>query len=291
MKPDARLLDKLAAARYRLNRARPSVGVGDRRSTAKGAGMEFAAHRPYREGDDVRHLDLRLLARLGENYIREYFVDRQVPVYVILDASRSMCSGRPEKYPFAAKLAQLFGFLALTSGDRVQMGVYADGRLNWSPRLQGANRAEILFGWVVELKPGGAAPFSAALRQANHDMVPSALVVLVSDFLDENLAKPLAALSEAGHDMIAVHVASPEEMDPAVLGNGPVRLHDAETGEDIEITLTRDMADGYRAAFAAFQDKLREAVRRGQGRYFCLKSDADVERFILRDLKSAGLII
>lgn len=290
MKPDARLLDKLLAARYRLTRSKPSVGVGDRRSNAKGAGMEFASHRPYREGDDVRHLDLRLYARLGENYIREYFVDRQVPVYVLLDASRSMRTGKPEKYPFAAMLAQLFGFLALASGDQVQMGVYADGRLNWSPRLQGANRADILFAWVAERKPGGDEPFSAALRQANADMMPSALVVLVSDFLDENLSAPFSALSEAGHDVVAIHVAAPEEMDPAALGSGPVRMHDAETGEELEVTLTVEMIERYKRAFGAWQDELRTALRRGQGRYFCLRSDTEIERFVLRDLRSAGLI-
>ena len=127
MKPDAALLDRLSTARYRLNRAQASVGVGDRRSRAKGAGMEFASHRPYREGDDVRQLDARVLARLGQHYVREYFLDRQAPVYVLLDASVSMQSGRPDKLGHGILLAQLFGFLALASGDSCQIGVAGDG--------------------------------------------------------------------------------------------------------------------------------------------------------------------
>ena len=66
MRPSAAILEQLATLRLLPSHAVPSMGIGERRSASRGAGIEFAEHRPYRRGDDVRHIDPRVKARLGE---------------------------------------------------------------------------------------------------------------------------------------------------------------------------------------------------------------------------------
>ncbi|MDF2799597.1 MAG: hypothetical protein K0R85_2341 [Devosia sp.] len=291
MRPDSRLLEDLVVARYRLNRAQASVGVGERRSPNKGAGMEFAAHRPYREGDDVRNLDPRLLARLGEPYVREYFGDRQLPVYVLLDGSASMLTGEPQKYQFGALLAQLLGFIALASGDRVQLGVAGGKRVDWSPQLQGQNRAEILFDWLAKRPTGGRTPFGQALAQARGELKPRAMVLLVSDFMDDGVEGQLKLLAGGGHDLIAIHLASPQEIDPSGLGSGPVRLSDAESGEALDLSLNPAVLERYRAAFGQWRGQLEQTISRGgAGQYFFLSSAADLKQFIALDLRRRSVI-
>ena len=290
MRPPAKLLERLSSMRYRLNLAKPSVGVGDRRSRAKGSGMEFADHRPYREGDDTRHLDVRLFARLGKSFVREYSIDRQLPVYVILDASTSMVSGNAAKYAFAAAVAQLFSFIALTSGDQVQLGVFNGSGLAWSTKFQGGSRVNLVFDWLGKQPTGGQLPFSEALRLARETMVRSAMVILISDFWDEQLDKALTSLSADQHDLVGVHVIAPQDLDPAALGRGPAQIVDAESGEVLEIVLDADMTGQYQAAFQAFAEDVNTAFSRRQGRYFQLSTEADLEQLFLRDLRGAGLI-
>lgn len=290
MRPDAALLDRLSSSRYRLNRAQASVGVGDRRSRAKGAGMEFASHRPYREGDDVRQLDPRLLARLGQHYVREYFVDRQAPVYVLLDGSRSMQYGRPNKLARGMLLTQVFGFLALASGDSCQIGFAGQTGLHWSPRFHGKSRADLLFDWVGHDRGGGEAGLGATLSTAARDMRPRALVIVISDFLDAAAPAALQKLGAMGHDVLALHLAAPEEIDPGGLGGGTVTLADIETGESVEMTLNAALRQAYRESFAGWQAELAQAARTAQGWYYFLPTEAPIEPLFLSDLRRDGIL-
>lgn len=291
MRPQPALLEQLSLAQLALLRAKPSVGVGERRSAAKGAGIEFAEHRPYRAGDDVRHLDPRVLARLGDSYIRQYFVDRQLPVYVLLDGSRSMQSGTPKKFETASQIAQLMAFVVLAAGDRVQLGYAADGKFQWSSPMQGRARTETLFQWVGDRVPGGRGNFGEALERASRDMAKGAYVVAISDWWDDGVERALDRLDDRGCDVVAIQVAAPEELDPAVIGGGSFLMVDEETGEELETTLDEDVLRRYRAALVEFQARLRQRLVRRGGRFFALSSALDIQRFFLRDLRDAGVLI
>ncbi|MGV6871769.1 DUF58 domain-containing protein [Pseudochelatococcus sp. B33] len=287
MKPSPQLLDRLAGARLRITSAEPSVNAGERRSRALGAGLEFAGHRPYREGDDVRHLDPRLMARLGDPWVRQYAVDRKLPVFVLLDASASMLCGSAARYELAAMLAQLFCFVALASGDQVQLG-FAGDNLRWSQRLHGSSRAGELFAWLERQQPGGDAPFSRALQAALGAMPPSSLVVMLSDWLDDAIDGSLKPLAAAGHELVAVHIATSQDMAPVT--QGAVMMTDSETGEPMAIVLDDETIHRYRQAFDGWQQELSATLTRLRGRYFLVGTDTDPARFFLHTLRAAGLL-
>ncbi len=291
MRPSPALLEQLSTARFLMTKAAPSVGIGERRSNSKGAGLEFAEHRPYRAGDDVRHLDPRVMARLGESYIRQYFVDRQLPVYVLLDGTRSMLAGTPQKFACAAQIAQIAAFVALSAGDRVRVGVSGHGGFRWSQSLQGGARAEILFNWFGEIQPGDRGDFGADIERAIRDMGKAAYVVVISDWWDERMTRALDVLDGAGHEVVGIQVAAPEEIDPASLGTGSVLLLDEETGDEIETVLDEAVVSDYRNMLAEFQAALRQRLVRSGGRFFALSSAADISRFFLRDLRAAGVLL
>ena len=90
MTPSPRLLQSLQRSRVLVRSAKATVGVGERRSNAKGSGMEFLDYREYQPGDDVRHLDPHLFARTGGHYVRQYAVYQQLPITIIVDGSASM---------------------------------------------------------------------------------------------------------------------------------------------------------------------------------------------------------
>lgn len=266
------------------------MGVGERRSSARGAGIEFAEHRPYRQGDDVRHIDPRVKARIGEDYVRQYFVDRQLPVYVLLDASRSMLAGSPSKFEVAATIAQLIGFVGLAAGDRVQLGIAAGGRFSWSAPLHGQARADRLFTAVADTVPGGRVDFGEALRQSVRAMGKRAQVVAIGDFWDEDVIDALRQLQAHGHEVVAIQVMTPEELDPKATGAGTLTMVDDETGEEIELAVDEDTLRQYTEELAAYQAQLRQRLVSNGGHYFRLTTTDDVSAFMTRDLRRAGVL-
>jgi uncharacterized protein (DUF58 family) len=95
------LLQKLGRSRLLVRAEGTATGAGERRSRGKGLGLEFEDHRPYEPGDDVRHIDRHVYARLGQHYLKQYAAYGQLPVTLILDGSASMAYGTPDKLAYA----------------------------------------------------------------------------------------------------------------------------------------------------------------------------------------------
>jgi uncharacterized protein (DUF58 family) len=283
------LLASLKRSRLLVRRARATVGIGERRSRRKGSGMEFIDYREYQPGDDVRHLDPHLYLRTGSHYVREHAVEQQLPVAIIVDGSASMKFGAPAKFDFSCALAAALAFVGLAGGDVVEVGVHSSGRLSWSPRVRGVRRAPVIFDWLAEQRPGGTG-FGKVLGEALPRLAYRGLTILVSDWWVDDPDADLRVLGSMRQEVFAVHVASPEELDPARLGTGEACLVDSETGYEIELMIDRNVLVGYRTAFAAWQDRLRARITAGLGRYIPVRSDASLERLLIHDWRQQGLI-
>ena len=118
MIPSPALLTSLMRSRLLVRQARATIGIGERRSRGKGAGMEFIDYREYQPGDDVRHLDPHLHARTGGYFVRQHAVYQQLPITIVVDGSASMNFGTPTKFDFACGLAAAELMLAAVGGDR-----------------------------------------------------------------------------------------------------------------------------------------------------------------------------
>jgi uncharacterized protein (DUF58 family) len=290
MRPAPALLERLRSLRLTPNRARPSQGAGERRSAVRGAGLEFMDHRPYRQGDDVRNLDPRLLARFGEPFIRQYAADQKLPVTIVVDTSASMRAGSGDKLKRAVELAQLLGFVALAQNDAVRICRMEGGRLDWSPRLSGTQRADMLFAWLAHPVPAPSITYGKLLVRALETLPASGLVVLVSDWLDADAENSLLALQQTGQEPVIVQICDPAEIDPEILGSGGMTLVDAETGGIVSLELDAVTLARYRQAFEAHRAQLRQAARRAQGWYAFLDSSESAARLLFEDLRRAGLV-
>ncbi len=289
MTPPPALLNALRRSRLSIRHAVPSTGVGERRSQQKGSGLEFADYREYQPGDDVRHLDPHLHARHGGYFTRQYAVDQQVPVTIVLDASASMQSGEPDKFAFGRDLAAAVAFVALAGGDAAQIVGCVNGETSLSPRVQGVDRAPVLFRWIDALEPAGGG-FGRLLPGIERKLKPRSLTFLISDFWLDDPERDLKGLGGSGCEFIALHLLSPQECDPAHLAQGQSCLVDAESGEEVEMNLDSGALDRYARALAAWRETLRGAFGRLHGRYLPVRSDASLEKLLLRDWRSMGLL-
>ena len=279
-------------ARRRLvttGRARAQGGAGERPSRAKGAGLEFADHRPYAPGDDIRALDAQVTARLGTPVVREYVVHQQLPVLVVLDASASMGLGTPRKFELAQGLAAALAYAGLSGGDAVQAVTFGEG-VQTCGRMQGVNRATELLGWLGRARPGGSVTLGQALTHAAARAPRGALVVLVSDFLGDLDPQALRYAHGRAQEVLAVQVLAPDELDPSALGRGLTRLEDAEGGGNLSVELNPATLDAYRAALRDWNAALGALLARHGGRLIQVRSDATVQTVILREFLARGVI-
>jgi len=284
-------LQKLGRTRLGVRGVTASTGIGERRSRSVGSGIEFTDHRAYQFGDDTRKVDPHLLARLGRHYMRQYTVSQALQVTILLDASRSMLHGQPSKFEFGRKLAAALAYVGLSGGDEVLVGAFAKGRVEWHHRLQGAERTATLMSWLERLRPDGHTDFHRAIRAAIPRIGKTpGLTILISDWFSDGVSDALAALSTAGQEVLAIQLLAPEEVEPEKLGVGNVRLLEAETGHEVETTLSPELHRMYREKLESWTDELKAQVRFRGGRFVQIRSDDDMERMFLREWRREGLI-
>jgi hypothetical protein len=115
-------------------------------------------------------------------------------------------------------------------------------------------------------------------------------VILISDWWLDDREADLKVLGSLRQEIVAVHVAAPEELDPARLGVGETRFVDAESGHEVELLIDDDVLRDYKAALATWQDSLRQRIRHHLGRYLMVRTDASLDRLLLQDWRRLGLI-
>lgn len=288
--PSPRLLERLARRRLRVPGAETGGGVGEHPSRAKGPGIEFAEHRAYQAGDDLRRVDPHLEARSGELFVREYEVLEPLAVTVVVDLSASMRFGEPEKALVARRVAAALTYVGLAGSDAVRVAAFTGRGLRWGPRGSGVRAAGRLFDWLARQAPEGAVDFGSVARALAARLPRPGLCVIVSDWLFASPARGLAVLGAARQMLVAVQVRSPAELDPRLLGRGALTLEDAETGAELEVLLDTATFERYAGNLARLEAELRGAVARNGGALLPVVSDADLESVLLGEWTARGLI-
>lgn len=236
---------------------------GLHRSPYLGMSVEFASHREYAPGDDLRHLNWKLYARHDRLYIKEYDADTNLNLYLILDASASMgCAntGR-SKLHYAASLAGALAHLALKQRDAVGLTLYADTvRAHLPPRAK-PNQLDEVLATIAEAELRPASDNDRALHQAAELAGRRGLVVLLSDLFGDldQIVGGLDHLRYHNHEVIIFHIMDPWERDLSV--DGHIRFRDLESGESLT-TQAEGVRDAYKKAVDDWRQKLEVECRK-----------------------------
>ncbi len=305
----------------------PGKLQGERRSKARGRSVEFEDFRQYVPGDDLRHIDWNVFARLDRFFIKIFQEEQDLAVHLVLDASASMDAGNPNKLLFAQRVMMALGFAALAGNNRVAAWIFGGGGgsgaasasagLRAMPPVRGKRAGQQLARFILDqtwpapnprdgLAPSAdklaAGEFTMALKSIARSRTGRGVVVVLSDFLiPGGYAEGLTLLAGGGAtpwDVVLLQVLSPGELDPlsetdghgGKIVIGDLRLTDVETGRVAEVTVTPDLVKTYLARLEAYQRKLAEfAAQRGMT-FLSVRSDADVARLVLDQLRKKGVI-
>jgi uncharacterized protein (DUF58 family) len=256
---------------------------GERLTSKKGISIEFADYREYADGDDLRHLDWNVLARLATPVTKTYRDEEDLAVHLLVDTSPSMQFGEPTKQESAKRYACAFGFLGLAGGDAVYpraIGI----RERPLPALRGRSSFYRLNLWAEKLTESGSTmSLGASLRQFAAASVRAGLVILITDGLDPDIASAVRIVAGRGHELLFLQILSREELDPDL--EGDLRLLDGEGGVPVELTANSSALKEYRQRLEAHNTALRDAVLRVGGRHALVCPDEDFEKVLTNTLK------
>jgi len=262
----------------RLNPRKSFAGRirGERLTRKKGLSIEFSDYRDYTEGDDLRHLDWNVLARLESPIMKTYRDEEDLAVHLLVDCSPSMDFGDPPKSQTADKLATAVGFVGLAGGDAVYLRRLG---LREAPghALRGRTSFVRLNNYLLAPKgdPSEAATLTGSLRAFANASVRTGLVVLITDGLDPEISNAIRAIGGRGHEIFLLQVLSDVELDPDL--EGDLRLLDSESNSRVEITANSMALKTYRENLARHNRTIYESVLRVGGRYALVNSSASLE--------------
>lgn len=289
MRLDRALLGRFGRLRIASAGLATGPGQGERSAAAVGAGVSFADHRPYAPGDDLRHVDWNIYARLDQLLVRLFHEDREQTVAVLVDASGSMGTGERSKLDHAGDLAACLCLVGLLGRDAVRLAIV--GAVGGTVVVEGRDPAALprFLAALEGAEAGGPLDARAALiraaRRARTDQV-----FWISDMLleDDDQEAALRALAATSGRAVVLQVLGEEDLRPA-LGEA-VRLVDAESGEEQRVGGGPEVEAAYAAALAAFQRGLAARCRRLGVRLVAAHADRPVEAVLLDGLRRAGVL-
>ncbi|NQU43521.1 DUF58 domain-containing protein [bacterium] len=227
------ILRRVRRIEIRSRRAVHDVLGGEYHSVFKGRGMEFSEVREYMPGDEIRDIDWNVTARHGHAFIKRYAEEREQTVFFAVDLSASGAFGtvRRMKREIAAEICAVLAFSAIQNNDRVGLLSFTDRVEELIPPKKGRNHVLRVVRELLFSRPQGiGTDIASSVDAVNQILKRRAIVFLVSDFMAENLHRPLM-LANRRHDLIAIRLRDPREetLPPA----GLVELQDAETGRSL----------------------------------------------------------
>jgi uncharacterized protein (DUF58 family) len=273
---------ELAARSAQLGRAR-----GQRSARKVGVGIEFAEHRPYTPGDDLRFLDAHAYARSDRLLLKQFSEAQDLDVYILLDCSASMAFGDGAKLQFAKQLAAALGYVALGHLDRLCIQCFADGLGARLAPTRGRYQALSMLRFLERQRGGGATALDLAARRFVARETQRGLVVVVSDGYDrEGFAAGIDALRYARFAPLVLLVVDPREH---TLATGHFALRDCESGQLCELQIDRAALERYRGALRAHFEQLRAGLRDKQVPVFELQVTQPFDVALIDVLRRGGL--
>ncbi|HBL16027.1 MAG: hypothetical protein A2X36_07785 [Elusimicrobia bacterium GWA2_69_24] len=278
---DPVVLAKLKNLRFDLGR-HISEGhlAGRHRSSRRGFSQEFAEHRAYVAGDEIKRLDWKVYARKDRFYIKEFQEEKSLKTYLLVDASGSMAyrgSGPESKWELGSRLAMCMGYLVLAQGDSAGMVTFDTATRRFLPPRQRLSHIELMDEVLAQTTPGGETDLAGVLRRIVASLPRRSLIILVSDLLGDahSLLETMRAFRARKHRVFILQVLDRRERDLDL--EGPVLFEALEGRGELrcEVGLLRD---SYREAFERQQRLYTASFHRSGIHFATFYTDAPWEQ-------------
>lgn len=232
---------------------------GEYQSAFKGRGMEFSEVREYTYGDDIRQIDWNVTARTGDPFIKQFEEEREQTLMLCVDISPSGIFGskNQNKMDLAIEISAVLAFSAIKNGDKVGLVLFTDEIEKVIPPKKGRLHVLRLIRELLTTEPEGTGTdISEALSYVNRLLNRRAIVILASDFQDEQYNRQMKITSRK-HDLVNIFIN--DKLEDELPDLGLIPLKDAETGEEVLVdTSSKKVRQEYQKKRRIKKEKLRD---------------------------------
>jgi len=262
---------------------------GERRSKRRGQSVEFADHRPYVVGDDLRFVDWNVYGRLEQLFLKLFLEEQDLTVHILADVSASMGLGEPSKERFIKKLGAALAYVSLVNNNRVTLSLFDDGLRNQLANMRGRNFLHRMAEFLLGTDCDGISDFESACRQLALGRIGTGVMIVLSDFFfKQGYDTGLRRLIGREYDLYVIQVLSPQEVSPELTGD--LKLLDIEDADAAEITVSGALMKYYKRNLTAYCNELKDFCTR-RGAVYVLANSADsVESLVLNYLRRIRLL-
>ncbi len=262
---DPAVLAKISSLQLRARLIVEGYFSGMHRSPHHGLSVEYADHRQYTQGDDLRHIDWRVFARTDKYYIKQYEQETNLSCMMVVDASESMGYRSPEsaltKHEYAASLAAAVSYLALQQRDAVGLARFDEHLTTYIRPSNNSAHWRAIVGALEEGTGPGKTSIGRVLDELAERLNQRTLIFLVSDMFDDvtRIQRGLRHLRYRRHEVVVCNLWDRAEL--TFRFNGPT-MFDGLEGAGRILTEPRSLRQRYLAEVAAFRSNMQAACSR-----------------------------
>lgn len=242
--------------------------AGEHKSPFRGFAIEFTQHREYVPGDDIRHLDWKVLGRTDRYYLKQYEQETNYVAHLLLDGSASMRygSGSLTKLQYGKMMAACLSYLVLHQRDAVSVGVFDSAMRSHVPRTGNLASIHNIMTLLAGFDPVGQTSIGTVLHDVAGQIRRKGIVILISDLFDdeERVLDGIQHLRFGGNEVIVFHVMDPFELEFPF--TGMVEFEGLEAEEKL-LTRPREIRKSYLAEVEKFRTRIREGCERNNVHY------------------------
>ncbi len=278
------VLARLQGLRLRVRHAAEGLLAGLHQSPQHGQSVEFAEHKEYAPGDEVRRIDWKAWGKTDRLYVKRFEHETNLRAWLVVDASGSMgwrgAEGRLSKLEYASCLAGTLAWLMVRQQDAVGLvAVDREVRRSVPPRAA-ATHLTALLDTLAELDPGGGTHLAAAADWLVERAPRRSSVMVFSDLLDpdEQALRALARLRHRKHEVTVFHVLDPAEIEFPF--EDPTLFVSMEDERRVEAH-PRDIRKGYLEVFSAWMERTRRECAEADLDYALARSDRSLDEVLL----------
>lgn len=255
--------------------------AGEHKSPYRGFAIEFAQHREYAPGDDVRHLDWKVLAKSERYYIKQYEQETNFVAHLLVDGSESMKYGSAEltKFDYAKMMAACLSYLILHQRDAVALGIFDDDVREYLPRSDNQDNLFKIMNRLASFQPTRETRIASVLHGMANQIRRKGIVIVMSDFFDDEdaMLEGIQHLRFSGHEVIVMQVLDPYEIDFPF--TGMVQFEGLENIPRIQ-TRPSQIKKTYHREFDAFRQRLRDVCDRNQCHFIEARTDQALDEVL-----------
>lgn len=286
------ILQKIRKFEIQIRKVIDTQMQGDFHSVFKGTGLEFNDVREYQYGDDVRTIDWNVSAKGDGTYVKTFKEEKEQTVFFLLDVSASQEIGNTQrkKLDVCREICGVLALSAVKEGSHVGALCFSDKKEKYIKAGKGLHYAYRIITSIFTLKPASLKTnINAAIYLALNIIRRRSVIILISDFIDQNYEHALKALARR-HDLVIVHVTDSRETNFPKLGIIP--LYDKERGKTVWVnTSSAQFVGGLSEQFSQNKAQLESFCKKNQINYVAINTTEDyipslIKMFRIRNKRS-----